>query len=241
MSLTRKRVLNLIKIVIGILIFISLGFKLGWLTVWSTLMNTTALSFVILLVHFAAQILFSAINVLLISRAIGYRFYFKPLFAAYGAAWSLGKFLPGGLGELSIGYYFKRNGATLSDALFISIFDKMLTILSLVLVSWVGLWRFFPIKTALAINVALLGIVLVLCLPFIFPSLRTLIKNYILRKYASKFQGFTTHFYTLLKTNKTVIVANILLTLLKSFAAAVAITLLFSQFNQIFYVVRRGI
>ncbi len=231
MNPSYKIFFNVIKVILGILIFSLLGHTLGWPTIWSTLKSTTTVSFAILLTHFFIQILFSTANVFILSRALRYHFSFKPLFVAYGAAWSLGKFLPGGLGELSIGYHFKKNGASTGDALFISIFDKMLTILSLVLVSWVGLWRFFPIKTALAINITLLGILIIFCLPFLFPSLRAIIKNYLLRSYSSKFQGFSSHFHFLIRTNKTVITTNILITILKSFAAAIAITLLFSQFG----------
>ncbi len=218
-----------IKVTIGIGILIALFYQTN--QIWDVLRNTTIIAIFFVVGHTFFQILFSGWNVQILAKALKYKFSLQELFLAYSTAWSIGKFFPGGVGELSIGYYLQRKGTSTGDALFISIFDKTLTVCALAILSWVGIWSFLPWRIALWINLLLLVLIGAMSSIFISSQLREVIKRYILRKYSHKFTGFGANFKVFLKEHKKIIILNIILTLIKSFTAAVFIALVLREYG----------
>ncbi len=146
-------------------------------------------------------------------------------------SWSIGLFIPSKIGELSIVYLFNKKGVGYGQGLAISIIDKVITILALFLIAVFGVMFQFNFK--MFINVFLIFILIFIILYFLIISDmgRKLIKKYILRRYATYFNGFYKTISYYLKERRKRLVLNFFITSIKWLLSALIIWLLFYSFN----------
>ena len=136
--------------------------------------------------------------------------------------------MPGGTGELSIIFSLKKRGIQKGDAIFIAIFDKILTLVTYIFICAIGVWFFFLFDQSIKIVLIFTLIILSIITLFISNKIRILIKKYILRKYSSHFIGFSKNFHNLIAEKKRYLALNILITFTKSlFSAIVPLILLY--------------
>ncbi len=226
-KINNKKVLTLLKLAVGVGLLLFVIFKTGLNELAQILSELSFLSFFIILAHVFFQILFSSYNIKLLADALQYHVPYGALFKSYVPAWGLGKFLPEGIGELSIAYSLKKSGASAGDALFIAVFDKILTVVSLVIITLLGVWLVFPLYTSFVISLYLVLLLALLALPFISKKIRFALKKHILRRYTAKFAGFMQNFRRLLSTGKKYILRNLFVTFVKSLFSAGAVALIF--------------
>ena len=181
----------------------------------------------LLFIHIVLQILFSSYNIKIIANSLNHQIPYKNIFLSYIPVWSLGKILPGGVGELSILYQLKQEGLDTGNAVFIAFFDKLLTIVTQAIIIIAGIWIFIPPESSLLIIAILVIGIAAMIIAITSATLRNMIKKYILRSYSSKFVGFSSHFQYLWKEKKKVILWNMIITFCKSFSVAAIVTILF--------------
>jgi len=222
-----KNKITIVKLMVGITLLSILIYKVGFGNLIDILLSTNPLAFLVIVALAFFQILFSSFNIKLISSALNYELSYSYLFKSYTRAWSFGKFMPGGLGELSIAYFLKKKGVPIKSSFFVAVFDKILTIISLSLISLIGVWVFFPTKTSIILSILIAFFVLGIFALLLSKSIRKLLKRLILKKYYSKFKGLSKKLDYMFSEKKRFLLANLMVTLIKSFFAAVIITFLF--------------
>ena len=136
----RKR---LIPFILGIFIFIYLIHHIGVSSLWKTITSLGYFSIIIISIHFLFQVLFSSLNIKIICNSLSKKIKYTYILKEYFKSWSLGKFTPGGIGELSIIFSLKKAGIKKEDAIFIATFDKLLTLITFLLIGSIGIWFFF--------------------------------------------------------------------------------------------------
>lgn len=197
---------TLLKLLIGVSLLLFIIFKVGSLELLSSMFSLGYLGLLILFLHVFFQILLSSFNIKLLSAAIGHSISYRYLLSSYVYVWSLGKFLPGGLGELSVAYYLKKKGMSTANSIFVAVGDKVITLATLGAISFIGISFVFGFTQVLWG----LAIIPVILLPLI--AVKKL--NHLLTKIKRRVR------------NPKLLLMNIIVTLTKSMLAALTVFLL---------------
>lgn len=140
-------------------------------------------------------------------------------------SWAAGMFAPGKLGEFSAIYFLKEEGISLGAATAASILDKLITISTLTVIAAIGLLTYIDTATAIKVTTAAaLGIAAAVGL-IATPKARLLVRKLILRKYESRFAGFSSYLFGYLKEKKLLLTYNYGLALLWAYVSATMIWL----------------
>ena len=157
---------------------------------------------------------------------------FAKVFYYNTLSWSLGLFVPGKIGELSLIPFLKQEGVPTGHGTVISVLDKLISLVVLSLSSIIGFFIFFDIGATLKL-IAILFLLIAVILFFIVSNAgRSFIKKYILRKFSMKFQGFSKLLFYYFKKQKLIIFLNIIITFIKWIVNAVILYTLFLAYNQ---------
>lgn len=140
-------------------------------------------------------------------------------------SWAAGMFAPGKLGEFSAIYFLKKEGVPLGAATAASILDKLITISTLIVIAAIGLLTYIDTVTAIKVTATAAVAVAAAVMLIIAPQSRLLIRKFILRKYESRFAGFSEYFFGYIKEKKLLLLYNYGLALLWTYASAVMIWL----------------
>ena len=185
-----KKINLIIRFVISIFIIYFLIDKIGLQNISSNIILIHPLFFILTVFLIVIGLIIGALNldILLIPiKKISFRkvFYYNTL------SWSLGLFVPGKIGELSLIPFLKQEGVPTGHGTVISVLDKLISLVVLSLSSIMGFFIFFDIGTTLKL-IAILFLLIAVILFFIVSNAgRSFIKKYILRKFSMKFQGFS--------------------------------------------------
>lgn len=140
-------------------------------------------------------------------------------------SWAAGMFAPGKLGEFSAIYFLKKEGVPLGAATAASILDKLITISTLTVIAAIGLLTYIDAATAAKITAAAAAALIAAVALIAVPQARLLVRKLILRKYESRFAGFSNYFFGYVKGKKLLILYNYGLALLWAYVSAVMIWL----------------
>lgn len=140
-------------------------------------------------------------------------------------SWAAGMFAPGKLGEFSAIYFLKSEGVPLGAATAASILDKLITVSALTVIAAIGLLTYVGTAAALKMTAAAAVAVAAVVVLIVSPQSRLLIRKFILRKYESKFAGFSNCFFGYVREKKLLILCNCGLALLWAYVSAVMIWL----------------
>ena len=226
-----KKINLIIRFVISIFIIYFLIDKIGLQNISSNIILIHPLFFILTVFLIVIGLIIGALNldILLIPiKKISFRkvFYYNTL------SWSLGLFVPGKIGELSLIPFLRKEGILTGHGTVISILDKLISLMVLSLSSVVGFLIFFDLETTLKLMVALSLLVVALLFLIISDMGRNFIKRFILRKFSIKFQGFSKLLFYYFKKQKSIIFLNFIVTIIKWIVNAVILYTLFMAYGE---------
>ena len=226
-----KKINLIIRFVISIFIIYFLIDKIGLQNISSNIILIHPLFFILTVFLIVIGLIIGALNldILLIPiKKISFRkvFYYNTL------SWSLGLFVPGKIGELSLIPFLRKEGIPTGHGTVISILDKLISLMVLSLSSVVGFLIFFDLETTLKLMVALSLLVAALLFLIISDMGRNFIKRFILRKFSIKFQGFSKLLFYYFKKQKSIIFLNFIVTIIKWIVNAVILYTLFMAYGE---------
>ncbi|MBW2996311.1 flippase-like domain-containing protein [Candidatus Woesearchaeota archaeon] len=226
----KKRVYFVLKWAIGLSILLYMLHRVGIQNVVSAFKNSNIFLMFIVLIIFILNFAISAYNIGLITSGIK-KIKFWILLKYNMLSWGIGSFVPGKLGELSIVYLFKKQGIGYGQGLAISIMDKVITIFTLFLISILGAVVFLDLYLMIDIVIIFIGILVMLYFVIISNFGRKMIRKYILRSYASYFDGFSKTIKGYIRERKGRLMLNFVLTFIKWGVLGLTIWLLFLSFG----------
>ena len=180
-----------LRFLLGIGLLGFLFWRVGISEILGTLrqMNLWYLPIVVLL--YFANLLFGAINIVLLMHPREKKIPLWELFGFYMLSWAVGLFVPGRFGEVSLVYFLKKRDIPFGEGFLIFVLDKFISILFLGGVSAVAFFKFFDVETAVSLLIFVIVCIVAFGLPMFSSFLRERIKTHILRAYAHKFKGFS--------------------------------------------------
>lgn len=227
----KKKIILLLRLFLSFLILFLLVYKIGFTSILQNILSANI--FLIFVVLFIWLILFmlGTYNFIILLKPFNIRIHFLKLFKYYMLAWSSGLFFPGKAGELVLLHFFKKERIEIGKGLAVYLLDKLITLFILLILSILGFMIFSSFKQALGSLIILL-LVLAIFLFFILTKIgREFITKYILGKYSTLFSGFSKTLFYFLRSYKSALLKNIMITILKSFIGALATFILFLSFG----------
>ncbi len=171
----------------------------------------------ILFVFELLTLILSAMNIFILVKKIKKDMTFLRLCSYFLKIWSINLFIPGKIGDFSLLYFLKKEGVKVGESTAIVVMNNLITFGVVFLFALFGVYTFFGINNLLAFIVAgilLLAIGITLLLA---KKVRTKIAAFILVKKAFYFKGFGKWIQYMIKKEKGVLVANVLLTIINMF------------------------
>mgnify|MGYP001559486568 CR=1 FL=1 len=226
-----KRINFIIKIVISIFIIYFLINMIGFKKILSNIILIDPLFFILSALLIIIGLVIGALNVSFLLLPIK-KISFAKVFYYNTLSWSLGLFVPGKIGELSLIPFLKREGVSVGHGTVISILDKLISLIVLSLLSIVGFFIFLESMTALKLIMILFLFIAAFLFLIISDTGRNFIKKVIPRRLAAKFQGFSSILFYYLKEQKSIMTLNLIITFIKWVVNALVLYILFLAYNQ---------
>ena len=157
--------LRILRIILGVLIFVFLYMHLGFKEILSSIENTGFLPILVFALIFFIYTSLESICLKIIIDSLGKRVKFTKIVRYYLISWAVGQFTPGNLGELSIIFFLnKEKGMKIGKTSAISIADKIITFTLIFIIGVIALFFYLPIKEAiyLSLIIAIIGVLLLL-------------------------------------------------------------------------------
>jgi len=214
----------LFKLFFSLIVLFVLFYFIGFYSVLSTLMQLNLVFLLLSLIFFFLLLLITALSYFVIFNSLK-KISFLRFFKYYLFSWTIGLIGFGKLGELSLLYFLKEIELGKSTAAFI--LSSIITILSLALLSLLGIYFFKITNTLNIIILIFLGCIFFVLL-FFSNKGRTILKKFI--PFKEKFKSFGLTLNELIK-NKKILIASISLTFLRWIALAFFSLFLFYGFN----------
>ena len=221
----KKILVMVLKTFLSLSLLIYMVHKIGWSNIITSLAQFQFVYLIpILFFHFLSYLVGCA-AVQLLLKPLNKSLPFWTLFRYYMLSWAAGMFVPGKVGELSIIYFLKRRGISITEGLVVSLYDKLITAIVLGIFSLIGISYLLPLETAM--KLATLGALggLFFALISMWEKARIVIRRYILGRFAKNLTGFYTLFSSYSTQHWKALLGNVALTVLK---------LIFSNFTMYF-------
>lgn len=226
-----KQVNFIIKLAISILIIYFLITLIGVKKIFSNIILIDPLFFLLAFFLILIGLIIGALNVGVLLLPIK-RISFIKIFYYNTLSWSLGLFVPGKIGELSLIPFLKKEGVPVGHGTAISILDKLISLMVLSFLSILGFFIFFDAETTLKLMAVISLFVAGILFLIISDTGRNLIKKYVLRKFSIKFQGFSHLLFHYFRKQKSIIILNFIITFVKWIVNAILLYTLFLAYNQ---------
>ena len=214
---------------VGLAIVYYLFYKIGFTAIFVTFKQFTFWHVFIVLLSTIVVVILGAYNVSLLLQSLSYQIPIMRLIRYSLVSWSLGLFVPGKLGELSIVYFWKKHGVPLGPGFAVALMDKLITFMTLSVVTLIGIFIFFRHQFWLFVSILLVLVLGGLCV--VSPYGRELIKKYILRRYKTQVVGLSKTFFLLVRKYPHLLFLNMVLTVIKWLISAYAFYLLLAYFQ----------
>ncbi len=236
----KKKIFNLIKISLGIIILVVLFYKLGIKEIIETLkiMNFYYLIPIYLIIFLS--LFLSTIGIYVLVKQLKKKIKLKELFRYVSISWSTGLFFPGKIGELSLLYFFKKHKINIGHGSSIWFMDKITSLIVVSILSIIGFLIFFGKHQTLILAIFLLLFFFLIFIFIVSNRLRGLIKKYVLRKHEKHFKGFSSLTIIYFKQHKKYLFINVIVTIIRTILDSIMFFLIFLSFNKIiplFYII----
>ncbi len=220
-----------LKLTVSSALLVFIIWKIGLATILNAFASLSHVHIIIAFISIALNIILGAVNIELLLSALGHHVPFTQLLRYYLTAWSAGMFVPGKIGEFSIIVYLKKHGVSVSEGLVISLADKGITFVVLLVLSLAGVYTFIS-PTAFYLLLSALALLAIATVFFLLTDMgRDLIKTHLLRKTATVFKGFATALRAIL-SKRSMLTANAAVTLAKWMVTAVAFHLIITSLGE---------
>lgn len=210
-----KVILNIIKILCGVLILGFLYYKIGFQNIYTTLLNLNPLFLVFLLFLYFLDFLIAALIYKVLLLPLGIRIRMRTLFRYHAASWAVGMFTPGKVGHFSMIYLLKKANIDIKKSIAVTFLHKAITLTVICLIAVTGLFFFFGYLKALKVAMLLTAVFLILTFLIFSKKFKALIKRYILGKFGGKIADFFVILRFYLKKQKKILLLNFGLSFLK--------------------------
>tara|TARA_Y100000310_G_scaffold326617_1_gene391757 strand:- start:199 stop:1182 length:984 start_codon:yes stop_codon:yes gene_type:complete len=155
---------------------------------------------------------------------------YKTLFKYHALSWAVGTFVPGRLGEFGLVYFLQDHHISIGEGTAITTIDKLITVLTLGLLSMYGLFFFLdPVQASSYLVTLFVGIGAVLFL--IFTNLGRSIIIRLMRGFSANFKGFSRTLFYYLREERFILGLNFVLTVIKWLVMTVLIFVLLLAFD----------
>ena len=226
----KKIYLNILRFSVGIILLLFLFYKVGVKEVYISITNLNLIYILPMLFFYIFIFLVEAYNQKILTDKLK-KIPFKKFMKYHMLSWSVGMFVPGKIGQFSMVQLLKKEGISLGRGLAAVLLDKLTTLLTLFILTALSLLLFFELQFALKI-IALIAAAGIIFSFLIFHSgSRKLVKRFILRKHAEKFEGFSSTMKEYAGIHKDALISNFLITFLKWGISAAMVFFLFLSFN----------
>jgi len=228
----KKIFYNFLKIGLSIALLVTLFLIIGPKEIYYNLIKINPFYIPILILISYVILVLGSINMGILIKPLNKNIKFTKLLKYYILTWSIALVVPGRLGEFSLAYFLKKEQIEMGESFAILILDKLMTIGLYFIISLFGLMIFFNWEETFKIIIPF--ILLIACISFFIFHYkgRYFITKYILRKYSSKFKGFSKTLYWYFKNHKKELFINFIITFLKLIITTYMIYLIFLSFNQ---------
>jgi hypothetical protein len=228
----KKWILNSIKILVSIALLAFLFSKIGVKNVYVNIVNANIyfffVTFVILILDLALVGLIIRIMLRPIKPgSIG----FRKLFLYSTVTYSVSRFTPGRLGDLSMVYLLNKSKVSIGKASALVLVDKIVVFFIYLFFSFFGFFMFFPYKNAVRMTFFFISLMLIGIFTLNWKKGREIARKHILKKHAEKFSGFYSTIRSYIKEHKKILLIDIFLSLIKVFLMSVMVYFAFLSVN----------
>ncbi|MBI2574666.1 flippase-like domain-containing protein [Candidatus Woesearchaeota archaeon] len=223
------KLLSIIKIILGTAILLLLLYKAGVKEVAATITTMNILLLPAIIILFVAGLYIGAYNLKLLTDALKIRIGMKEMWNYYLTSWAFGMVVPGKIGEFSFVYLAKKR-LTTGQATAVAILDKLITVITLCALAFIGLLMFFPFGQALKLMALATIAVATGLLLLLTPAGRRIVRK-LLGKYTEMFAGFSKTLTYLAFEEKKAAALNLIITFLKWGLTAIVTYLAFASFG----------
>jgi hypothetical protein len=226
-----KNISIVLRLLVGLGIISFLLYRVGVKEIYQT---TTTIKPAYLFLYLAAvfvSLLMGAYKLKVLIDALK-KLKFAKVLRYYLLSWSTGLFVPGRLGEFILVYFLKKEDIDVPKGTAVTLLDKIIIFTTLSAIAVFGFFIFFIAVKALQLMSILLTGFGLLGLVFASKRVRSVIKKYVLRKYANKFSGLSETVMHYLKKQRKALALNYFWTSAKWLLTAVGVVLLFAGLGQ---------
>ncbi len=223
---------TLLKLMVSLLLIGFLIYKIGAKNIWDTLLTADPVYIILIIVTNVLGFVIASISVKLLLMPLNVRpFSFLKLMWYNTVTYAVSKFMPGRIGDFSIIYFLKKEGINIGEGFAVTMMDKVIISVVHIIFAAIGLFIFFPTKTAVEATLCLIAVSICLLFAIIWRPGRELVKKYILRKYADSFKGFYRTFSGYYKEHKMILITNFIVGIVKNIAFGLVLYLAIRAFG----------
>lgn len=228
-----KSKLNIfLKVLVGISILFLLVYKVGINEIYENISKINPVYIPLIFFVIFLTNLVSTYKIMFFFRPLKIRMSLKKVCHYYFLSTCFGKFIPGKFGELFLIYFLKKEGVSIGVGSAIVVLDKIIGLLINLVITIGGVFMFFTVFDSIKIISFLTASVFVI-LFFLFSEFgRSIIKRIMLKRWESKFVGFSNTLFLLIKQNRILVIKNIFMSMAKWTINALSLFILFYALNQ---------
>ena len=223
-----KKLIQALKIVICLALLIFIIHRIGFNNIITTVKNINILWLIPILIIQFIIIALGAYNIYILIPEVKLKYW--KIVKYYILSYSIGLFTPGSIGEFYMVKLLKSNNIETSRSLAILTVDKLITFVTMLLVSVLGIILFFRETISPIIPIIVLLVLIISVMILISKRLEKIIK-FIFKKNHEKINSVPIAIKEVIKNQKIIILKNFLLTLIKWIINAVSMKLAFLSFS----------
>ena len=208
----KKRTWDILRFLIGTSIISLLILKLGAAEVVDVISSMNLYIVLLVIISLLLTIFLYAAIIKILTEGLGVEIGITDSLRYYLPSHALGLLTPGRVGRLSLLYFFKKNKISYGVTLAVLVLERLVAYITLFAIAIYGFFIFFEREAALKVAFYLLLFLLVLLFLIKSKKTRGLIQDFVLGKYAEKFEGFYRSLEFLIKSRKGRVALNCYLT-----------------------------
>ncbi len=213
----KKNTKFLLKLAITIAFIWLILVKVGVQETIDQLKNINPEWIALLLVFEVLTLLLSAINIFILVKKIKKDIPFLRVCKYFLRVWSINLFAPGKIGDFSLLYFLKKEDIKIGESTAIVIMNNIITLGVVFLFALFGVYTFFGIGNVVVFTIGGIIVLVIAGILLLAKKVRAKIVSSILREKGTYFKGFGKWIQYMIKKEKGVLAANILITIINMF------------------------
>ncbi|MDD5086388.1 MAG: lysylphosphatidylglycerol synthase transmembrane domain-containing protein [Candidatus Nanoarchaeia archaeon] len=228
----KKWILNSIKILVSIALLLFLFSKIGVRNVYVNLININIYFFLVVVIILILDLALVGLILKIMLKPIKPEgIIFKKLFLYSIITYSVSRFAPGRIGDISMVYLLNKSKVPIGKASALVLLDKIVVFSIYLVFSLFGFFIFFPHESAVKMAFFCFGIIILGIFVLNWSKGREILKKHILKSHAEKFSGFYSTLRDYVKKHKKILLIDIFLSLIKVFLMSIMVYFAFMSAN----------